>query len=200
MADPTPLDPAAFLREHVAPRVERRVAQLRADAARIQRELDERLAAEASVQLVLEGDGGGTWYLNLRAGQMRVADLPESTPLVRVYQQRSDWEALTRAQLDVGTTGVGGPGADLTRSRIERLRSVVGTFELRLTGETERRIRVQFGPGEPAEPRCVVSVGAANFARLQSGELPPQVAFLQGLVKIQGDMAFAMQVASALIG
>jgi hypothetical protein len=196
--EPTPLDPGSFLREHVAPRVERRIAQLRADAARIQRELDERLAAEATMELVLEGDGGGTWYLNLRGGEMRVEGVPHATPLVRVHQQRRDWEALARAQLAAGG-GSGGPGVDLSRSRIERLRTITGTFELRLTGETERRTRVQFGPGEPSEARCVVTVAAADFARLQSGDLPPQVAFLQGLVKVQGDMAFAMQVATALI-
>ena len=199
MAGPdTPIDPAAFLREHVAPRVERRVAQLRADLGRLQRELDDRLAAAGTVQLILEGAGGGTWYLNLRDGQMHVAETPDGPPLVRVYQSRDDWEALARAHVTAGAA-VGGGGFELTRSRIERLRSVVGTIEFRLTGDTERSVRVQLGPGEPSPPRCVVVVAAADFAKLQSGDLAPQVAFLQGLVKVQGDMGFAMLLGTALL-
>lgn len=199
MAEPDgPLDPAAFLREHVAPRVERRIAQLRADVARLERELDDRLGATATVQLVLEGEGGGTWYLNLGAGRMRVGELPETPPLARVYQRREDWEALARLQLTAGA-GAGAAGAELTRSRIARLGGLMGAIEFRLTGEVERRVRVQFGPGEPAAPRCLVAVAAADFARLQAGELTPQAAFMQGLVKLQGDMTFAMQVAAALL-
>jgi hypothetical protein len=194
-----PLDPAAFLREHVAPRVERRVGQLRAEVARLQRELDERIGATATVELILEGDGGGRWYLNLRDGRMQVADTPDEPPLVRVYQRRGDWEALTRAHLASGATG-GGPGADLTRTRVERLCGVTGTIEFRLTGQVERSVRIQFGSGEAVPARCVVTLGAAEFTKLQTGELAPQVAFLQGLVKVQGDMGFAMQLATALLG
>ena len=87
-----PPDPSTFLREHVAPRSARRVAQLKAEIARLQRELDDRLAATATVQLVLEGDG--TWYLNLRDGETRVADVPDSPPIIRLYQERKDWESL----------------------------------------------------------------------------------------------------------
>jgi hypothetical protein len=198
VADPnSPLDPGAFLREQVAPRVDRRVAQLRADLAKLQRELDDRVAATATVQLILEGAGGGTWSMNLRDGQMHVAETPAAPPLVRVYQRREDWEALARTHLS--GVPLGGRGFDLTRNRIDRLRSVVGTIEFQLTGETERSVRVQFGPGEPAPPRCIVVVGAGDFAKLQSGELAPQSAFLQGLVKVQGDMGFAMLLGTALL-
>lgn len=200
MAAPeAPLDPATILREHVAPRVERRVAQLRAELAKLQRELDERIAVRETVQLILEGAGGGTWYLNLRDGRMQVADVADSPPIVRVYQRRGDWDALVSTQLASGAMS-GGPGADLTRGRADRLRSVTGTIEFRLTGEVERRIQVQFGGGDPAPPRCIITLGAVEFAKLQTGELAPQVAFLQGLVKVQGDMGFAMQLASALLG
>jgi putative sterol carrier protein len=42
-------------------------------------------------------------------------------------------------------------------------------------------------------------VAAGDFAKLQSGELAPQSAFLQGLVKVQGDMGFAMLLGTALL-
>ena len=59
-------------------------------------------------------------------------------------------------------------------------------------------ILVQFGAGDRAQPRCTVSLRAEDALRLQAGELTPQAAFMQGLVKLEGDLAFAMQVGTAL--
>lgn len=193
-----PLDPAAFLREHVAPRAAQRIGELRSEIARLEREVDERVGATATMQLVLEGAGGGTWYLNLGGGELRVADTPEAAPLLRIIQSREDWEALARAGL---ATRVGGPAgaADLTRTRIARIRGLDGSLEFRLLADDgERRVRIHFGSGEPGEPRCTISMRADDARRLQAGELAPQAAFMQGLLKLQGDPTFAMQVGAAL--
>jgi putative sterol carrier protein len=189
------IDPGDFLRREVAPRVRRRIEELRASITRLQAELDDRLAADATIELRLEGDGGGVWYLVLHGGEMTVADRATSAPLVRVYQSRTDWEALARA------SGARPPsGGDLTRSRVERLRGIDGAIEFRLTDEEgERTVVVQFGPGERSAPRCTVVMRADDARRLQTGELTPQAAFMQGLVKLQGDAAFAMQVGAALL-
>jgi len=189
------LDPGAFLREQVAPRVARRIEDLRADIERLHRELADRLTAEATVALVLEGPDGGAWYMNLREGQMVVESRPAQPPLVSVHQTRADWEALARAAGDATPMG-----ADLTASRIERLREIRGTLEFRLaTGDTERRVEVRLGP-EGAGPRCTISVRAEDALRLQSGDLRPEAAFIQGLVKLQGDVTLAMQLGGVLFG
>jgi len=198
MAD-APLDPTTFLQEHVLPRPRRRVQELQAQVDRLAAELKDRLEAEATVALVLEGDGGGTWFLRLHGGDLQLVESPPEPPLVRVRQTRADWEALARAQLAAGPGGTP-MAADLTRSRIERLRKIDGALEFRLgTDEGERVMHVQFGPGEPAPPRCTLRLRADDARRLQSGELQPQVAFLSGLVRLEGDVAFAMQVAAALL-
>ena len=194
-----PLDPTTFLRDHVAPRSRRRVEELRAELARLDRELEDRLGAEGTVALTIEGVGGGTWYLNLREGETTVANEPAGEPVVRVYQSREDWEALARAQLAAQAGGPPGAG-DMTRTRIERLRGLGGTIEFRLaTDDGERIVCVQFGPGDRSQPRCTLRLRADDARRLQNNELLPQAAFLQGLVKIDGDLAFAMQVAAALM-
>jgi len=193
---PAALDPATFLQEHVAPRSARRIAQLKGEIARLQRELEDRLAAVATIQLVL--DGSGTWYLNLRDGETRVADVPDSPPIVRLYQDRKDWELLLLAQL-AGGAGLPALAPELTRSRIERLRALDGSIAFRLgSDDGERVVLVQFCAGERAQPRCTVSVRAEDALRLQSRELTPQAAFMQGLVRLEGDLAFAMQVGTAL--
>jgi hypothetical protein len=187
------LEPQAFLSEQVAPRMARRIEDLRAEIERLHRELADRLTAEATVGLVLEGPGGGTWYMNIRDGHMVVATEPAEPALVTVHQTRADWEAL--AQAAGGATPM---GADLTASRIERLREIRGTLEFRLaTGDTERRVEVRLGP-DGAGPRCTLSMKADDALRLQNGELRPEAAFVQGLVKLQGDITLAMQVGAVL--
>lgn len=199
MPNDTPLDPTTFLREHVLPRASRRVDELRAQVQRLQAELQDRLAAEATLELVLEGDGGGRWLMHLHDGGLQLVDTAPSPPLVRVFQSRADWEALAQAQLAGGAGGTP-VGADLTRTRVDRLRGIQGALEFRLaTDAGEHSVHVQFGSGERTPPRCTLRMRADDARRLQAGEVPPQVAFLQGLVKLEGDVAFAMQVAAALL-
>jgi hypothetical protein len=190
--EPT-VEPEAFLREQVAPRMAQRIEDLRAEIDRLHRELADRMTAEATVALVLEGTDGGTWYLNIRDGQMTVAKQAAQPPLVSVHQTRADWEALARA-----AGGSAPMGTDLTASRIERLREIKGTLEFRLaTGDAERRVEVRLGP-DGAGSRCTLALKAEDAIRLQSGELRPEAAFIQGLVKLQGDITLAMQLGAVL--
>jgi hypothetical protein len=186
------VEPEAFLRERVAPRLARRIEDLRSEIDRLHRELADRMTAEATVALVLEGPGGGTWYMNIRDGEMGVSREATHPPLVSVHQSRTDWEAL--AQAAGGSVPM---GTDLTASRIERLREIRGTLEFRLTtGETERRVEVRLGP--EGGSRCTLMLKAEDAIRLQSGELRPEAAFIQGLVKLQGDVTLAMQLGAVL--
>ncbi len=193
MPNETAIEPGAFLRDQVAPRVARRIEDLRAEIDRLHRELADRMTAEATVALVLGGPDGGTWYMNLHDGRMAVDAEPAQPPLVSVHQTRADWEAL--AQAAGGATPM---GTDLTASRIERLREIRGTLEFRLTtGDTERRVEVRLGP-DGSGSRCTLSLKAEDALRLQNGELRPEVAFMQGLVKLQGDITLAMQLGAVL--
>ena len=198
MAD-LPLDPTTFLREQVLPHVRRRIADLRTQVQRLEAEIQNRLTAEATLELVLEGDGGGTWLLHLQAGDMQLVDRAPSPPLVRIYQSRADWQALVHAQRASGSAGT--PiGGDLTHDRIERLRGLQGVVEFRLTTDDgEHSVQVQFGTGDRTPPRCTLRMRAEDARRLQAGELAPQAAFLQGLVKLEGDVALAMQVGAVFL-
>ena len=43
-----------------------------------------------------------------------------------------------------------------------------------------------------------MALRAEDARRLQSGQLTPQAAFMQGLARLEGDVALAMQVGAAL--
>jgi len=197
MADTAaPLDPGAFLQEHVVDRLQRRIAEPRSQVTRPERELEDRLAAEATLAFVLDGEAGGTWYVNVKGEDIRVERAAAQPPLIRLSQSRADWEALVRSGLGMGAP----PGAaDLTAARIKRLATLKGTLEFRLTDEDgERRVVVRFGAEDAPGPQCAVALRAEDARRLQSGQLTPQAAFMQGLARLEGDVALAMQVGAAL--
>jgi hypothetical protein len=198
MTENAPLDPATFIRDHVAPRVRSRIEELRAQVKRLEHELADRLGAEMTMELALDGDGGGTWYVTVQGDQVQVAERALRSPLIRVRQTRDDWEALARLGLGGGIGGTPG-GGDLTKARVERMRTIRGTLEFRIaTDAGDRRVSVQFGEDSTAGPRCGIGMRLDDALRLQAGELTPQAAFLQGLVRLEGDVAFAMQVGAAL--
>jgi hypothetical protein len=134
--------------------------------------------------------------VNVQGEDIRVERAPARSPVVRLSQSRADWEALARSGVGMGAP----PGAsDLTRARIARLATLKGTLDFRLVAEDgERRVLVQFGAADAAGPRCAVTLRADDARRLQSGELTPQAAFLQGIARLEGDVALAMQVGAAL--
>jgi hypothetical protein len=197
-----PERPEAFLRAVVAPTFNRQIEELRQQIAALERELDERTGVEAAVALHVIGDGGGTWYLNVRNGCMEVGTAPAAPVVFSVYQSAEDWVVLAAQGGSTPMAGPAGKRGPLTRSRIARLRSVSGTARLVLRGESEappRTVTLHFGPNAPADPpQVILAMREEDARRLREGSLDPQAAFLQGLVTISGDMGLALQIGTAL--
>ncbi|MGH7805800.1 MAG: SCP2 sterol-binding domain-containing protein, partial [Candidatus Binatia bacterium] len=201
-ADPAdkPLDPAALLKEQVSERMKKRIAELRSKIAGLERELEDRLGAEATIALALEGEGGGTWYVNVKNGEAAIESTPASPPLLSIHQTVDAF----RRGAAAGQSGLGGPGGnqELTKSRVQRMKALKGSVEFRMTEASggDLSVVICFGGVEkPATPQTTISVKAADAKKMGTGELNPQVAFMQGALKISGDAAFAMQVGMAMM-
>ncbi len=52
--------------------------------------------------------------------------------------------------------------------------------------------------GETASPSMTLSMNAADFVSMASGELNAMAAFMQGKIKIAGDMSLAMRLQNIL--
>ena len=52
--------------------------------------------------------------------------------------------------------------------------------------------------GAAASPKCTVSATDADFLGIVNGKLNPQMAFMSGKLKIQGDMGLAMKLQQLL--
>ena len=69
-----------------------------------------------------------------------------------------------------------------------------------MTGDDPWSLLIHFGTEPfPEEPTTSITVDERAYADLRSGSLDPQSAFLNGQIKIEGDMQLAMQLALAAI-
>lgn len=59
--------------------------------------------------------------------------------------------------------------------------------------------KVEMSEGETASPNMTLSMSAQDFVDMSNGTLNPMAAFMQGKLKISGDMSLAMRLQSILV-
>ena len=200
-----PVTPEAFFKDKVAPQFRRRIDDLRRQLLSLEQQVQERLAAQATVRVVIEGKDGGTWYLNVNGGEMTVTAEPAFPPLMTVYQPRAyfDWAATLATEAGLFGPSTRHTQGDLTKARIERLKLLKGLIQFTFTdlpNGGEQSFFLQLGEGErPAAPQTVLSMKAEDAQKMARGEINPQVAFMGGAIKMSGDMALAIQFGTAMM-
>lgn len=198
-----PITPESFFQESIAPRFKQHIDDLRRKIMALEQEIQDHLNARATVKVVIEGEGGGTWYLNIKDGEMTVGTEPAFPPLMTTYQSYADWQASVVSGEARLVPGPGGAQRELTKSRIDRLKLLKGTVRFTFThfpDGSERGFDLQFGEGErSADPQTVMTMKVEDARKMARGELNPQVAFMNGLIKVSGDMALAMQFGAAMM-
>jgi hypothetical protein len=171
----------------------------------LEQQIQERLHAQGTVRIVVEGDGGGTWHLNVNKGAMTVSAEPAFPPVMTVYQPRSyfDWAASLAAEAGLFGPSARGNQGELTKSRLDRLRMLKGLLQFTFTqlpDGGEQSFCIHFGDGErPAAAQTILTMKAEDAQKLARGELNPQMAFMNGMIKVTGDMALAMQFGAAMM-
>jgi hypothetical protein len=162
-------------------------------------------AVNATLKVVVEGDDGGTFFLNIEKGRMRAGDSAAFAPFLTIVHDRAAFEVIERESGDSALSFLGGIAGlagelKLTASRIRNLAELEGGVRFELVGDGGFAILTHFGQ-EPVAPesKCSITVDAEAYRQLQSGEINAQDAFMSGKIQVGGDMQMAMQLALAAL-
>ena len=176
-----------------------------ADAEHVQRVLDGMRSVSASIRVDVQGEGGGTWFLNIRAGRMAAGDAADQPPFLTMIQDAGSYERLVQAAGDSAMGMLGGLSGlagemKLTRSRIDNLSGVSGSLQFTLSGDAGFTLLTHFGGGPvPEQPTTSITVDPEGYRKLRAGEVQAHEAFMSGLIQVEGDMQLAMQLALAAL-
>ena len=159
----------------------------------------------ATLCVVVEGEAGGSFYLDIESGRMSPADTPGRVPFITLVHDMDSFRVLERESGDsiLGFLGkLAGLQEEmrLTTRRVETLACLNGTLRFVLTGKDGFSLLARFGrASDGQEPDCAIALDQETYADLQSGVLSPQDAFLGGRVQVEGDMQMAISLALAAV-
>jgi len=150
---------------------------------------------EFAINFTLTGEGGGTWHAAIRDGAMHVAPGAQEANLA-VTLSVDDWRDAVLAR-NGATLGLilpaNRPGKPDNSGRAKALK---GTMALELARAEQDPFKVEMQFNGAAMPRTVLRLAIADYVGMQDGSQNGQMLFMQGKIKVEGDMGFLMQVAS----
>lgn len=182
---------------------QREAARADPAAARV---LDEMQAVRTAIVVQVDADGALERHVfDIERGEMRHVETPTRAPFLILGHVLREFPYLRRECGDSllgflgGLAGLG-DAMRLTAQRVRSLRALHGSLVFERSGAQGFTLFAHFGVDAPEpEPRAILRLEEAVYARLRSGELDPQDAFLTGEVEVEGDVEMAIGLALAAL-
>jgi hypothetical protein len=167
-----------------------------------------RSASDITVAVMLEGDGGGHWVLDVKSGvlSVRAPGTPGAQPVVTLRQTAADWRAV--AVGETGAIDLAPPQASpldvlfVDPASRQVMAAVKGTVRFEVTGYNGRTwwMQVKFGTQpESPHPDATIAVDAQTYANMLARKLAPPEAYFSGKIVLRGDTSLAMQLGMAML-
>ncbi len=196
-----------FYTEHVPAQFNRTLERQQRAATRDPEEarlLEEMRAVRTSIVVRIDaGHEDRSHCFDIERGRMQHVDTPRRAPFLTLRHALDQFDSLRRGCGDsmLGFLGaLAGLGEEmrLTALRVRSLRELAGSLRFETTGKAGFALVAHFGDAAAeSEPRTGIRISDEIFARLRSGSLDPQAAFLDGLIEIEGDEELAIRLALA---
>jgi SCP-2 sterol transfer family len=162
-------------------------------------------AVNATLQVDVRGEGGGAFFLNIHDGRMTSEEAPAHPPFLTLIQDVAAFERLAAEAGDSALALLGGLSGlagelKLTKQRVDLLAGLRGAVRFEVLGEDGFALVTHFGPEPvPSEPHASIRVDPDVYRELRGGGVDPAQAFLDGKLRVEGDMQLTMQLALAAI-
>jgi len=150
---------------------------------------------DATIQFHLTGAGGGDWHAAIANGTMQVRKGSAEANFT-VTLGVDDWRDAVLSRNGASLVLIipqNRPGRPDNTARAKALR---GTMALELSRPELEPFRVETCFGNAATPKTTLRMTLGEYVGMQDGTQNGQQLFMQGRIKVEGDMAFLMQVAS----
>jgi hypothetical protein len=148
-----------------------------------------------TIQFRLSGAGGGEWHAAIANGAMQVRQGAGDANLT-VTLGVDDWRdaVLGRNGAALGLLlPQGRPGRPDNSGRAKAFK---GTMTLELSRPQLDPFRLEMCFNGAAAPKTTLRMALSDYVGMQDGTQNGQQLFMQGRIRVEGDMAFLMQVAS----
>ena len=148
-----------------------------------------------SMQYHVTGNGGGDWHVTIKDGVLTSKKGTEPAVLTFTLAVDDFLDAILsrNGAAPALLLPASRPGRPDTSGRAKMLKGAISQ-ELAREGGDPFKLEMKFNGADA--PRTVLKMKLADFVAMQEGKLNGQEAFMTGRLRIEGDMAFMMQVAA----
>jgi len=154
---------------------------------------------EIKVQFDIADGAQQTYGLIVKdAKELEVKEGPIDAPTVKLGMSEEVFRRAVTGKLQ-GATDRFTDVSQITRNRYDQLQSTKGTLVLDLSTSEGGNAEVKVTFNGADSPATTFRCSAEDWVAMNNGELAGPTAFMSGKLKIEGDMPFAMSLAS-LVG
>jgi len=148
-----------------------------------------------TLQFHLDGDGGGDWHAAIADGAMQVRKGRADANLT-VTLTLDDWRDAVLGR-NGATLALILPQRRPDRpDNTGRAKALKGTMAVELSRPDSGPFRVEMCFNNAAAPKTTLRMTLPDYVGMQNGTQNGQQLFMQGRIRVEGDMGFLMQVAS----
>jgi putative sterol carrier protein len=152
-----------------------------------------------TVQFDVKGDETNVYGITVKgAKDLEITEGPLENAMIKVEVNEDTWRKAVTGKLEGAMDMFTDMSQTANRGRYDALQTTKGTMtvEMAMPDGSTAPLKIVFNGAD--SPAVTFKVALEDWAKMQSGELAGPMAFMQGKLKIEGDMPFAMSLGNLM--